>query len=46
ALRSMANAGRLLDAHPALAQLRMVQEVPYGTKVVLAVGAPDTPADD
>ena len=46
ALRSMANAGRLLDAHPALAQLRMVQEMPYGTKVVLAVGTSDTPADD
>ncbi|MGV9670764.1 slipin family protein [Gordonia sp. NPDC003504] len=38
ALRSLANAGRLLDAHPALAQLRLVQEAPYGTKVVLSVG--------
>ena len=38
ALRSLANAGRLLDAHPALAQLRLIQEMPYGTTVVLAVG--------
>ncbi|GAB11592.1 hypothetical protein GOARA_078_00410 [Gordonia araii NBRC 100433] len=46
ALRSLANAGRLLDAHPALAQLRLVQEVPYGAKVVLAVGGADTAAAD
>lgn len=38
ALRSLANAGRLLDAHPALAQLRLVQEVPAGARIVLAVG--------
>ena len=38
ALRALANAGKLLDAHPALAQLRLVQQVPYGSRVVLAVG--------
>ena len=38
ALRSMANAARLLDEHPALAQLRMVQAATYGSKLVLEVG--------
>ncbi|MDV3125713.1 slipin family protein [Mycobacterium sp. 21AC1] len=38
ALRALANAGKLLDAHPALAQLRLIQHVPYGSRVVLAVG--------
>lgn len=38
ALRSLANAGRVLDAHPALARLRLVQDAPYGTRVVLALG--------
>lgn len=37
-LRALANAGRLLDAHPALAQLRLVEAVPYGARVVLSVG--------
>lgn len=46
ALRSLANAGRLLDQHPALAQLRLVQEVPYGAKVVLAVGGADPANED
>ncbi|QKT08762.1 slipin family protein [Gordonia sp. X0973] len=45
ALRSLANAGRLLDQHPALAQLRLVQAVPYGAKVVLAVGGADADAE-
>lgn len=45
ALRALANAGKLLDAHPALAQLQLVQRVPYGSKVVLAVGTPDVAAD-
>ena len=40
ALRALANAGRLLDAHPALAALRVVQAVPYGSRVVLTVGDP------
>ena len=38
ALRSLANGARLLDAHPALAQLRLVQSVPPGTRLVLTVG--------
>jgi regulator of protease activity HflC (stomatin/prohibitin superfamily) len=41
ALRALANAGKLLDTHPALAQLRLVQQVPYGSRVVLAVGGAD-----
>lgn len=42
ALRSMANAAKLMDDHPALARLRLVQAAPYGTQVVLQVrdGAP------
>jgi regulator of protease activity HflC (stomatin/prohibitin superfamily) len=44
ALRALANAGKLLDAHPALAQLRLVQQVPYGSRVVLAVGGADPDA--
>lgn len=39
ALRALSNAGRMLDASPALAQLRMVQAAPYGSKVVIAIGA-------
>jgi regulator of protease activity HflC (stomatin/prohibitin superfamily) len=38
ALRSLANGARLLDEHPALARLRLVQAAPYGSRVVLAVG--------
>ncbi|NNM47644.1 SPFH domain-containing protein [Knoellia koreensis] len=41
ALRSLANGAKLLDAHPALAQLRLVQSAPHGTQVVLRVGQPD-----
>lgn len=44
ALRALANAGKLLDAHPALAQLRLVQQIPYGSRVVLAVGGADPDA--
>lgn len=39
ALRSLANAAKLLDDHPALAQLRLVQSLPHGAKVVLNVAA-------
>lgn len=39
ALRSMANAAKLLDDHPALAQLRLVQAASYGSKLVLDVGS-------
>ncbi|HLT62508.1 MAG TPA: slipin family protein [Microlunatus sp.] len=35
ALRSMANGAKLLDEHPALARLRMIQAAPYGTKIIL-----------
>jgi regulator of protease activity HflC (stomatin/prohibitin superfamily) len=42
ALRSLANAAKLLDAHPALAQLRLVQAAPYGSQLVLRVGAAET----
>ena len=38
ALRSLANGARLLDAHPALAQQRLVQSMPPGTRLVLALG--------
>ncbi|NMO02447.1 slipin family protein [Gordonia sp. TBRC 11910] len=41
ALRALANAGKMLDASPALAQLRLIQAAPYGSKIVLAVGAED-----
>lgn len=41
ALRSMANAAKLLDDHPALARLRLVQAAPYGSQLVLRVGADD-----
>jgi regulator of protease activity HflC (stomatin/prohibitin superfamily) len=37
ALRSLANAAKLLDEHPALAQLRLVQALPYGTQLKLSV---------
>lgn len=36
-LRSLANAARLLDDHPALARLRLVQAATYGSKLVLDV---------
>lgn len=44
ALRSMANAARLLDEHPALERLRLVQAASYGSRLVLDLGA-DRPAD-
>lgn len=48
ALRSLANGARLLDAHPALAQLRLVQSAPAGTQLVLRVGSaqPETARPD
>ncbi len=46
ALRALANAGRVLDASPALARLRLVQEVPYGARVVLSVGDAEMPASE
>lgn len=41
ALRSLANGAKLLDEHPALAQMRLVQALPYGTTVKLALGSND-----
>ena len=43
ALRSLANGAKLLDAHPALARLRLVQSAPPGTRIVL--GVPDAGHD-
>lgn len=43
ALRSMANAAKMLDEHPALARLRLVQAAGPGARVVLQVG--DAPAE-
>jgi len=37
ALRSLANGAKLLDAHPALARMRLVQAAPPGTRIVLGV---------
>jgi regulator of protease activity HflC (stomatin/prohibitin superfamily) len=37
ALRSLANAAKLLDDHPALAKLRLVQALPAGSKLELTV---------
>ena len=37
ALRSLANAARMLDDHPALARMRLVQALPVGATVKLAV---------
>lgn len=45
ALRALANAGRMLDASPALAQLRMVQAAPYGTKIVIGLSDAAAVAD-
>lgn len=43
ALRSMANAAKLLDEHPALARLRLVQALPVGSRVELVHDAGDRP---
>lgn len=45
ALRSLANGAKLLDAHPALARLRLVQSAPPGTRIVLRVPDTSAPAD-
>ncbi len=41
-LRALANAGRLLDRHPSLAQLRMIEAAPPGSRIVLSVGPATT----
>ncbi|CAN7260485.1 slipin family protein [Knoellia sp. LjRoot47] len=38
ALRSLANGAKLLDDHPALARMRLVQSAPMGTQLVLRLG--------
>lgn len=43
ALRSMANAATLLDEHPALARLRLVQALPAGSRVELVHDSGDRP---
>ena len=35
ALRSLANGAKLLDDHPALAQLRIIQSLPVGSTIEL-----------
>ena len=44
ALRSLANGAKLLDEHPALAQLRLVQSLPNGAHLVLKVGTDESRA--
>ncbi len=39
ALRSLANGAKLLDEHPALAQLRLVQALPLGSTVEISLGS-------
>jgi regulator of protease activity HflC (stomatin/prohibitin superfamily) len=43
ALRSLANGAKLLDAHPALARLRLVQALPYGSTLKVALDDPARP---
>lgn len=43
ALRSLANAAKLLDEHPTLARIRTLEAIPYGSKVVLQL---DRPTED
>jgi regulator of protease activity HflC (stomatin/prohibitin superfamily) len=41
ALRSLANGAKLLDDHPALAQLRIIQSLPIGSTIELTLPARD-----
>jgi regulator of protease activity HflC (stomatin/prohibitin superfamily) len=41
ALRSLANGAKLLDDHPALAQLRIIQSLPIGSTVELTLPGAD-----
>ncbi len=45
ALRAQANTAKLLDDHPALAQLKLLQALPFGAKVVLSVGGAAEPSE-
>lgn len=38
ALRSLANGAKLLDDHPALARLRLVEALPFGAEVKVVIG--------
>ena len=44
ALRSLANGAKLLDDHPALARLRLVQALPPGARVEILAGEVATPS--
>jgi regulator of protease activity HflC (stomatin/prohibitin superfamily) len=46
ALRSLANGAKLLDDHPSLAQLRLVQALPPGSRVELVQPGRSTSRDD
>ncbi|HET7385205.1 MAG TPA: SPFH domain-containing protein [Nocardioidaceae bacterium] len=46
ALRSLANAAKLLDEHPALARLRLVQALPVGSRISLDASARLDSAED
>ena len=41
ALRSLANGAKLLDEHPALARMRLVEALPYGASVKLSLTPDD-----
>lgn len=43
ALRSLANAAKLLDDHPALARMRIVQAMPYGSTLKVSLDSEQTP---
>lgn len=45
ALRAQANAAKLLDDHPALARLKLLQAAPVGAKVVLSLDGMSTAGD-
>lgn len=46
ALRSLANGAKLLDDHPALAHLRLVQALPPGSRVEVVAPGRTSPRDD
>lgn len=46
ALRSLANGAMVLEKHPALARLRLVQAAPLGSQIVLRLGAVDDSRPD
>lgn len=42
ALRSLANGAKLLDDHPALARMRLVEALPFGSEVKVVIGEATT----